>query len=197
MEEDEIDTCAMEVCADVDLDVTGASTMAEAAQRIAPDKTQKSKEDKDVSAKCDDDKSTTSGSSDSSDSEDSNSEVNKKAPNIEASDGEANGPDGSGKDSDDEVSASVACSTRTGGSFSRKRKLGHPGSLRPRDGNSKRFLAAPPSPCPSQKQSALRLNQGPSLSIYKDKLEGYMNQIISGACTPESPRVLGRLVKTW
>ena len=143
MEEDDIDTCAMEVCQDADLDVTGASTIAEATQRIAPDKIQKSKEEKDVNANSDDDKSTTSGSSDSSDSEDSNSEVNKKAPNIEASDGEANGPDGSGKDSDDEVSASVACSTRTGGSWSRKRKLGHPGSLRPRDGNNKRFLAAP------------------------------------------------------
>ena len=32
LEEDEIDTCAMEVCADAELDVTGASTMAETAQ---------------------------------------------------------------------------------------------------------------------------------------------------------------------
>ena len=61
LEEDEIDTCAMEVCQDADLDVTGASTIAEAAQRLAPDKTQKSKEEKDVNAKSDDDKSTTSG----------------------------------------------------------------------------------------------------------------------------------------
>ena len=37
---------AMEVCADAELDVTGASTMAEAAQRTAPDNTQKLKEDK-------------------------------------------------------------------------------------------------------------------------------------------------------
>ena len=78
LEFDEIDTCAMEVCADADLDVTGASTIAEATQRIAPDKIQKSKEEKDVNADSDDDKSTTSGSSDSSDSEDSNSEVNKR-----------------------------------------------------------------------------------------------------------------------
>ena len=34
LEEDEVETCAMEVCADVELDVTGASTTAEAVQRI-------------------------------------------------------------------------------------------------------------------------------------------------------------------
>ena len=35
LEEDEVEARAMEVCADADVDVTGATTMAEAAQRMS------------------------------------------------------------------------------------------------------------------------------------------------------------------
>ena len=41
LEEDEVEACAMEVCADADVDVTGATTMAEAAQRMSSDKIRK------------------------------------------------------------------------------------------------------------------------------------------------------------
>ena len=110
LEEDEIDTCAMEVCQDADLDVTGASTIAEATQRIAPDKTQKSKEDKDVSAKCDSDSSSDGQKSDADANDHDSDAATESWPG-----------DGSGKDSDDDFSVSdpfspgcVACSTRTG-----------------------------------------------------------------------------------
>ena len=35
LEEDEVEVCGREVCADADVDVRGATTMAEAAQRMS------------------------------------------------------------------------------------------------------------------------------------------------------------------
>ena len=111
LEEDEVEACAMEVCADVDVDVTGATPMAEAAQRMSSEKNKKGAKDKDASAKCDDDKSATSSGSDSS-SDGSNSDADANDHDADAAtDGEAPG-DGSGKDSDDDVSVSVACLVR-------------------------------------------------------------------------------------
>ena len=41
LEEDEVEACAMEVCTDADVDVRGATTMAEAAQRMSSEKNKK------------------------------------------------------------------------------------------------------------------------------------------------------------
>ena len=176
MEGDEVEACAMQVCADADVDVTWGNDDGRSGTANVFGKNKKGAKDKDASAKCDD------GSNSDADANDHDADA--------ATDGEATGDD-SGKDSDDDVSVSVACSIGTGRSWGRERgpRCGQgQGSSRP---HGSCVAVTNPSPSPIQKQSASRLsstapmNQGPSPGspVVKDKLASYITQMTVGTQT--------------